>query len=69
MQPKIENYFDDINDMNNNYKYDWYFLANEDVLIRRKLIKKYGKKLKYLKRTKISNIIIKKKKFYVLTIK
>ena len=50
VQPKIENYFDDINDMNNNYKYDWYFLATEDVLIRGKLIKKYGKKLKYYKK-------------------
>lgn len=50
VQPKIKYYFDDINDMNNKYKYDWLFLTTEDDLIRIKFIKKYGEKIKYYKK-------------------
>ena len=50
VQPKIEYYFDDINDMNKNYKYDWFFLTTEDDLIRTKFIKQYGKKIKFYKK-------------------
>jgi len=39
----------DIKKMNNKYNYDYYFLSTEDDIIRAKLIKEFGIKMKYLK--------------------
>ena len=49
VQPTPEMVFEDINIMNSKYKYESFFLTTEDDLIREKFIKKYGKKLKYIK--------------------
>ena len=45
--PSPELVFKDINKMKN--KYDWIFITTEDDIIREKFIKKFGKKLKYIK--------------------
>lgn len=45
--PSSEMVFNDINEIKN--KYDWIFITTEDDIIREKFIKKYGKKLKYIK--------------------
>lgn len=46
--PKVETVIKDIKEMDNKYKYDYFFLATEDNLIRNALYKVFGKKLKYL---------------------
>ena len=53
--PNFEMMINDINKMDKNYHYDWFFLSTEDDLIREKFIHKLGNKLKYIK----SNINIK----------
>ena len=45
------------------YKYDWIFITTEDDIIREKFIKKYGKKLKYIKHKTNINYDYKKKPF------
>lgn len=46
--PKPELMIKDIIEMNNKNKYDWFFIATEDELIRLKFIKEFGNKLKYV---------------------
>ena len=47
--PNPELVIEDIKYMNEKNKYDYYFIATEDDLIRKKFLKKFGKKLKYIK--------------------
>ena len=57
MEPKPEEVFEDIIEMDNKKNYD-FFLTTEDDLIREKFIKKFRKKLKYIISNKL--ILIKK---------
>lgn len=50
-QPKIKDMIKDIKKMDKKNKYDFFFLATEDDLIRMKLKKELGKKIKYLIKT------------------
>ena len=45
--PTVEMVIKDINEMNNKYNYDWYFISTEDDFIRAEFIKLLGYKLKY----------------------
>jgi hypothetical protein len=47
--PKIEIVMEDIREMDKKNKYKYYFLSTEDDIIRKKFIKQYRNKLKYLK--------------------
>ena len=47
--PTVEMIIKDIKEMDRKYNYDYYFLTTEDVNIRKKLIKEFGGKLKFLK--------------------
>ena len=47
--PTPELIFQDIEEMDKNYKYDLFFLTTEDDIIRKKFINKFGKKLRYYK--------------------
>lgn len=49
IQPKPDDVFKDINEMDNKYNYDYIFMTTEDDIIREKFIKTYGGKLKYIK--------------------
>ena len=46
--PDIDTVFKDVIEMETQNKYDYYFIATEDDLIRNKFIKKFEKKLKYI---------------------
>jgi hypothetical protein len=51
--PNPEMVVEDIKYMNKNNKYDYYFIATEDDLIRKKFFKIFRKKLKYIKQKSI----------------
>lgn len=57
--PSPEMVFNDINKIK--IKYDWMFITTEDDIIREKFVKKYGKKLKYIKDKTNINYDYKKK--------
>ena len=63
IQPNPDMVIEDIIKMDNKNKYDWFFLTTEDDLIRKKFIKKFGKKLKYIKSKIKINYDYKKKKY------
>jgi hypothetical protein len=46
--PKIEDVIKDIKLLNNKNQYDWIFLATEDIIIRRQIIREIGIRVKYL---------------------
>ena len=60
--PKTIIMIKDIKEMEIKNKYDWFFLATEDDLIRLKFIKEFGNKLKYLIKYKYIKYNYKKKK-------
>ena len=47
-QPSVKRAINDTAEMDEKYKYDFIFLATEDNKIRKKFVKKFGDKLKYL---------------------
>ena len=49
IQPSPELLIEDINKMDNKFKYDYIFLTTEDDLIRKKITNRFGKKIKYIK--------------------
>ena len=46
--PSVEMLFQDIQEMDDKYNYDYYFLATEDEIIRTRLYNKFRKKMKFL---------------------
>ena len=46
--PKIEEVIKDVKLLNNKNRYDWIFLATEDIIIRKEFIRAIGIKVKYL---------------------
>ena len=63
--PKIEIMIQDIKDMDRKNNYDWIFITTEDNIIRKKLIKSFYNKVKYLKSKNSFNYNYKKKDFLV----
>ena len=61
IQPTPEMVIKDIHEMNNKNKYDYFFIATEDDLIREKFILEFGIKLKYIKNPFIINYDYNKK--------
>ena len=61
--PTTELIIKDIKEMNDKNKYNWYFLSTEDDLIRKKLIRQLGYKVKYYIYNKTINYNYKKKQF------
>lgn len=49
IQPNIDIIFKDIQNMHIKNYYDWIFITTEDEIIREKFIRKFGKKLKFIK--------------------
>ena len=63
--PNPEVVIEDIKYMNEKNKYDYFFIATEDDLIRKKFLIKFGKKIKYIKQKNIK-YNYKSKKFLLL---
>ena len=61
--PKPELLIKDLNKMDKLYNYSYFFLSTEDAIIRKKFIKIFGTKLKYLKYKKDIHYDYKNKKF------
>ena len=51
--PNPKQVIEDTKYMNKINKYDYYFIATEDYLIRKRFVKKFGKKLKFIKQKNI----------------
>lgn len=64
--PSIETVFKDIMKMDKKNKYDFYFIATEDILIKNKFINKFREKLKYILFENDINYDYKKKEFLAL---
>ena len=62
-QPDTNNIISDIKKMDLNYKYDWIFLTTEDYFIKKKFIRAFKNKLKYLKKYNNINYNYKEKKY------
>ena len=63
--PKIETVIEDINEMNKNNNYKYFFLSTEDDKIRNQFIKTYKEKLKYFKYKEELNYNYNNKQFLI----